>query len=58
MLSHILENVKGGKMKETLEILENKLFMLEMQDHWESSDYRYAEELRERIRKVKQDGKN
>lgn len=45
-------------MEETLEILENKLFMLEMQDHWESSDYRYAEELRERIRKVKQDGKN
>ena len=28
---------------ETLEELEHKYFMLEMQDSWDSSDYRYAD---------------
>ena len=41
---------------ETLEELEHKYFMLQMQDHWDSSDYKYAEELREKIKKVKADG--
>ena len=41
-------------MEETLENLENRYFMLQMQDHWDSSDYRYAEELREKINKLKE----
>lgn len=39
---------------ETLEDLEHRYFMLEMQDVWDSSDYRYADELREKIRKLKE----
>ncbi len=42
-------------MSETLEELEHKYFMLQMQDHWDSSDYRYADELREKIRKLKEE---
>lgn len=38
---------------ETLEQLEHKYFILEMQDKWDSEDYRYAEELREKIKEVK-----
>lgn len=40
-------------MSKTLEQLENDYFMLQMQDHWDSSDYRYADELREGIKKLK-----
>lgn len=40
---------------ETLEELEHQYFMLEMQDIWDSSDYRYASELREKIRKLKEE---
>ena len=49
-------NRKGGNKidnEETLEKLEHKYFMLEMQDTWTSEDYRYSEELREKIRKLK-----
>ena len=42
----------------TLEQLENYYFMLQMQDHWDSSDYRYADELREEIKKLKGENKN
>lgn len=38
---------------EELEDLENRLFMLKMQDNWTSAEYKYADELRERIRKKK-----
>ncbi len=38
---------------ETLEELEHKYFILEMQDTWDSSDYRYADELKEKIRNLK-----
>jgi hypothetical protein len=41
-------------MKETLEQLENRYFMLQMQDTWASEDYRYADELLEKIRKLKE----
>jgi hypothetical protein len=41
-------------MKETLEQLENRYFMLQMQDTWTSEDYRYADELTEKIRKLKE----
>lgn len=41
-------------MEETLEKLEQRYFMLQMQDTWDSNDYRYADELREKIRKLKE----
>lgn len=40
---------------ETLEELEHKYFMLQMQDHWDSEDYRYADELRQKIKKIKEE---
>ena len=40
---------------ETLEELEHKYFMLQMQDVWDSSDYRYADELKEKINKLKKE---
>ena len=36
-----------------LEKLEHKYFLLEMQDHWDSEDYKYANELKEKIKKLK-----
>lgn len=39
---------------ETLEELEQKYFMLQMQDTWDFSDYKYADELAEKIRKLKE----
>lgn len=38
----------------TIEELENDLFMLEMKDTWDSSDYRYADELKQKIKKLKE----
>lgn len=38
---------------ETLEQLEDKYFLLKMQDHWESEDYKYADELKEKIKEAK-----
>ena len=38
---------------ETLEQLEHKYFLLEMQDHWDSEDYKYADELKEKIKEAK-----
>lgn len=40
-------------MSETLEELEEKYFMLEMQDTWSSRDHKYADELKEKIKKLK-----
>lgn len=45
-------------MPETLEILEQRYFMLKMQDVWDSSDYKYADELLEKIKKLKEERKN
>lgn len=42
-------------MSETLEELEEKYFMLEMQDTWSSKDYKYADELRNKIKKMKEE---
>lgn len=42
-------------MSETLEELEEKFFMLEMQDTWSSRDYKYADELRNKIKKMKEE---
>lgn len=39
---------------ETLEELENYLFVLQMQDVWSNDDYTYANELREKIKKIKE----
>ena len=45
---------------ETLEELEKKYFMLQMVDRWDSGDYAYAEELKEKIKIAKENtkGKN
>lgn len=40
-------------MESELEKLEHKYFLLQMQDHWDSSDYKYANELREEIKRCK-----
>lgn len=40
---------------ETLKQLEHKYFLLEMQDKWNSEDYKYANELREKVRKLKEE---
>jgi hypothetical protein len=45
-------NQEGGKM-ETLEQLEKAYFILKMQDKWDSEDYKYANELKEKIKKLK-----
>lgn len=45
-------------MLESLEELEQQYFMLQMQDNWDSSDYRYADELREKINKMKEECEN
>lgn len=45
-------------MTETIEELEHKYFMLEMQDTWDSRDYRYADELRQKIKKLREENKN
>ena len=43
---------------ETVKELENRLFMLEMKDTWDSSDYRYADELKQKIKKLKEEQNN
>lgn len=45
-------------MSETLEELENRYFLLQMQDSWDSSDYRCADELHKKIMKLKGEKKN
>ena len=42
---------------ETIEELEHRYFMLKMQDTWASEDYRYADELNEKIKKLKEENK-
>lgn len=42
---------KENQLKE----LNEKLFMLMMQDHWEDSDYRYEDELLAKIRKLEKE---
>lgn len=39
---------------ETLEQLEHRYFLLEMKDTWTSEDYKYADELRKKINKLKE----
>lgn len=45
-------------MPETIEELEERYFMLKMQDVWDSSDYKYADELRQKIKQLKEASKN
>lgn len=42
------------KLKQ-IEELERRYFELQMCDHWDSSDYRYAEELRQKIKQLKEE---
>ena len=48
------EMFKKTKEKE-LEKLENQLFMLKMQDHWDFSDFQFEAELLEKIRKLQKE---
>ena len=41
-------------MAETLEELETRYFMLQMKDCWNDSDYKLADELNEKIKKLKE----
>lgn len=41
-------------MQEELEELENKYFMLNMQDVWDSEDHKYAHELRNKIKELRE----
>ena len=40
---------KMSSTERELRKLEQKLFLLEMQDHWDSNDYKYANELHDKI---------
>ena len=46
------------QLKKELDELEEKEFMLQMCDHWDSSDYRYDDELCEQIRNKKKEIQN
>ena len=52
---NIFKFIKGVKIiwKKKIKELEQEYFYLKMQDHWDSSDYRYANELREEIKRCK-----
>ena len=41
-------------IEKQIEKLESDYFMLQMCDHWDSSDYRYAEELRQKIKQLRE----
>lgn len=43
------------KLKKELEELEEREFMLKMCDHWSSSDYRYHDELLDKINSKKKE---
>lgn len=45
------ETLKEKELKE----LEHRYFMLQMADTWDRSDYRFAERLREKIRKLREE---
>ena len=44
---------KLDELSEKLYKYEYKYFILQMCDHWDSNDYRYADELRSKIKSIK-----
>ncbi len=46
------------QLKKELDELEEREFMLQMCDHWDSSDYRYHDELCEQIKNKKKELQN
>lgn len=52
MSNIFITNTKNPKLQQ-IEELEKSYFDLQMCDHWDSSDYRYAEELRTKIKELK-----
>ena len=42
------------KLKQELEELKEKQFLLQMCDHWSSEDYRYSNELHQKIREIEE----
>ena len=49
-----LVQTANPKLKQ-IEELERRYFELQMCDHWDSSDYRYAEELRQKIKQLREE---
>ena len=43
------------ELEKELEELEHKEFMVQMINHWSAEDYRYDDELHEKIMKVKKE---
>jgi len=48
----IITNTANPRLQQIKE-LEQRYFDLQMCDHWDSSDYRYAEELKDKIKELK-----
>lgn len=46
---------KLSELKKKLEDLEHREFMVQMIDHWTQEDYRYDNELHQKIMKVKKE---
>lgn len=42
------------ELKQELEKLKEKQFILQMCDHWSSEDYRYSNELHQKIREIEE----
>ena len=53
-----IKNAKLERLIIDIAIVQEDYFMLQMQDTWDSSDYRYADELKEEIKKIKEERKN
>lgn len=46
------------ELENKLEDLEQKYFILNMQDKWNAEDYKFADELKDKIKKVKEEMEN
>ena len=49
------EMFKKKEKEAELEKLTNKLTMLHFQDHWDSSDFKFQDELLEKIKRLEKD---
>lgn len=47
-----------AKLITELNDLKDRMFMLKMEDHWDSSDYRYSDELHSQITAIRNELKN
>ena len=42
-------------MEEKIQELEQEYFYLEMKDHWDAEDYKYAAKLKEKINEIRKE---